>query len=393
MPTNPSFDQNGLSVLRTAQIRENLVEAIRSSPAFGPGAQTGSDHLLGQLLDLYADRLNSIYELLQSLWDGFDPDSAVGVALDHLCALVGVKRQNATFSKVTLTLSGTPSTVIEAGKRARVPGGPIFALDANATIIEVGTVDATATCTIAGPYEAPAGTINEIVDSVVGWESVQNASDANIGSTIEVDSLLRTRREQSLSAGGTSTDPALKHALENLDDITAAVVISNRTDETDSNGILPHSYRAVVWPSTGINTARLAETIWDHQPMGITSTGNESATLTYGSENLQTTIRWAYASQVAIYWDVGVTKTSSYPSNGDDLVRAAVLAYGNALSVGGDVLPIGAIDSIYDSVPGISHLVVTLKAGSAPGSGDTAPITIALTEISDHDSTRITVAS
>jgi len=395
MASNPTFDSTGLDILRTADVRQNMRDGIQGSSEFGPQAEIESDKLLGQLIDVPAERIGVLYELLQSLYDSWDLDNAEGIHLENLCKLVGVYRQDATYSTVTLTLGGTAGTTIDAGKRAKVPDSTVFALDDDATIGVGGTVDATATATEAGPQEASAGSVTEIVDAVSGWSSVTNAADATVGEAEETDAALRRRRQESLSAGGTGTDVALQAALERLDDITAAVVISNRSLATSTEDELGAEipgkrYMAVIWPSTGIDTDRVVETIWSHESTGSASYGSESATITDG-QGFERYIYYEYASSVDIYWDITVTTNSEYPTNGDDLVESATLTYGSSLSVGDDVLPLGAMDSIYDSVPGITHLVV--EVGTSPAPSGTVPVTISPVEISDHDSARVTVTS
>jgi len=385
----PVLDGTGLQVLRTEDVRDNLVEAILGSTEFGADAQTGADKALGQIIDAPAPGVGDVYELIQACYDAWNVDNAEGVHLDNLCRLTGITRMPATYSTATLTLTGTPATTVPAGSRARVLGGAIFALDADATIGGGGTVDAAATATETGPLEASAGSITTIVDAVAGWTGVTNAADAEIGTDIETDTALRRRRRATLARGGSCTDQAARGALEALEDVTAAVVISNRSHSVDSYGYPPHSRTCVVHPSTAA-PAGIARAIWDHLSGGLYSNGDQDAVIEMVNADPMT-VRWYWAAPVEIWWEVDITKGTAYPTNGDDLVEAAVLSYGNNLSVGDNVLPIGAIDSIFDNVPGISHIVV--RVGRTVSPVGTVPVTVAINEVSEHDSTRITVAS
>jgi len=399
MATNtPVIDATGCTSLRTAEWRENMVDDIEASSEFGSDAQTGSDKLLGQLLDIHAARLGELSEYGQAIYDAGDPDSAEGVLLDNRGATVGVAREPATYSSVTVTLGGTAATVIDTTKRMRVPGSAYYwTLTADATIGYGGTVDATAKCTTTGPVEAAAGALTEIVDSVTGWDTVTNAADATVGEDVETDAAYRLRIEESLSAGGTSTDHALRVALEALADVTDASVISNRTMATDGDGIPAKSFLAVLWPATGLDEEAVAEVIWDHCPTGIYSHGVDKEASVVDSQGYTQMVRWSYATAVEIYWEITVTKNADYPADGDTLVSDAVVAYGATLSVGDDVLPMGAVTMILDStqndyyVPGIDHLVVEVGLTASPTG--TVPVAIAATEISAHDAARITVTS
>ena len=395
--TTPNLGPDGLTVDRTAEVREKIVAALEASSQFGPKTQTGADKKLGQLIDPFADQVGLVYELLQAVYDSWDPDAAEGVQLDNLCRLVGVTRQPATASVVTLTLGGSPFTPVPGGSEARVPGGVTFALDTGVLIGAGGSVDAAATATETGALEAAADSVTEVVSVVSGWDTVTNAADATIGDEVETDSALRARREQSLSAAGTATDQAIRAALEDLADVTAARVISNRTLVTDSNGTPGKAFLTVLWPASGLDIEAIAIVLWENLPSGIYSHGVDVIANVTDSQGQTQTVRASYATPRDVYWEVDVTAGAGYPEDGDDLVADAVLAYGQTLSVGDDVLPKGATLAVCDTtqnptyVPGVDHLVV--KVGFATSPTGTVPLDVADTEISQHALGRIVVNS
>jgi hypothetical protein len=374
-----------------------MVEDILASSEFGADAQTGADKVLGQIIDPAADRIGEVYELNQAQYDAWDPDAAEGVQLDNLGALRGVEREPATKSTATVTCGGTPSTVIPNGSRVQVPGGAVFSIAGPITIGGGGTVDGTATAINTGPQEAAAGSITEIVDTVTGWDTVTNAADAAIGRDIESDLAYRLRQAESQSAPGTSTDSALQAALVALDDITAANVISNRELDTDANGTPGKAFLSVIWPDSGVDLARVAETIWTNLPTGIKSWGTDHVFNVTDSQGKTQVIRFDDATQVNIWWEVDVTTEAGYPSNGDQLVEDAILEYGQDLLVGADVDPIKGARFIVDPtlndffVPGVKHLVI--RVGKVVSPTGTIPVSIAGTEISAHASARVTVNS
>lgn len=385
----------GLTVKTTDEVRDDLRDAIHGSSEFGEDTSVGSSSVLGQILDVHAASISDLDDLAQAVYDAFNLDNAEGVSLDNLAALVGLTRKAATYSTATLTLGGTPTTVIAAGKRARVPDGTIVALDAEATIGGGGTVDAAATATETGPLEAAAGSITEIVDAVSGWDTVTNAEDATEGTNVETDEELLARRERSLAVGGNCTDQAIRANLEALPDVTSASVISNRTLITDAYGIPGKAFLAVLWP-TGLDEDRIAETIWLSMPAGIRPHGDEELTIT-DDQGYEQTVRFSYATEQEIYLVANVTTETGYPVGGDDLVKAALLNFGNTHRPGQDVQPdyfegYCLFDSD-DRVTGIAAITVLAKIGGAPGAGDTDPIPIDLTDIADFDSSRITVNS
>jgi hypothetical protein len=398
MSVTPVLDATGLTVLRTEDVRTNLAEAVQSSSQFGPDTPVGPDSLVGQIIDATSQQIGLTYELMQAVYDAGDPSAAAGVVLDAIADARGLTREPSTASTVTLTLGGVAATVIAAGSRVRVDGGPIFALDAAATIGGGGTVSAEATCSETGSSEAVAGTVTTIVDAVAGWTSATNPADAAIGSAEETDAALWLRIRDSRSILGNGTVPAIRSRVAALATVDYAVVLTNRTLVTDANGLPGKSYRVLVWPDdlTSAEEDELAEAIWNAgEPAGIYCDGTETRTVTDEQGNSET-IRWSYATDVRTYWDLTLEidtdpGVDAYPVDGDDLVAAAIVAYGATLGVGRDVLPVRAAGyvvngytddsgTVIPGVPGIRTVTLLVDRTSSPATG--TPVVIAATEIS-----------
>ncbi len=395
MPTEPTFDANGMRRLTLPEIRQNMVDAIHAAGELGPQVSTGSHTLTGMILDVVAAGLDDLYALAEDIYSAWDIDAAEGVQLDNLEGLRRIDRDEARYSTVTLTISGTASTNIPAGTKYAVPnGGPQFATDVDATIGGGGTVDVAATCTEAGPHEAAAGSITEIIDAISGVTGVTNAADATPGENVESDTDFRERGED--ASTGSTTEDAVYTRLLDLDFVDAAVVISNRSDETDANGIPPHSFWIVLWPSTADSAQKktIAETIHGvaGTSAGIGFKGAQTATVIDANGHVHT-IAWDWATEVEVHCRVDVTTDDDYPTGGDDLIEDAVVEYGDTLRVSQDVYNALVAANVLTDVPGIKTIQVYLKIGATPGTGDDDPIDIAINELGDIDSTDVTVNS
>lgn len=385
----PTFDSNGLVTDSDLELREDAESKVYNSSAWGPTTNLGADKALGQIIDVPISQNAELQEVVQALYDAIDPASAEGVFLESICSITGITRSEATSSIVYLTVSGTSGTEVAAGKRARVPSGTIFATASGVTLPNgVPYAGLKATATTAGANEAGAEEITEIVDAVSGWNYVTNPSKATIGAEVETDSALRIRRKQNVYGIGSCNDIALKRALEELSSVTYAAVKSNRTLVTDADSIPAKSFLVVIHPFSEAD--EIAETIFNQSPAGILSYGDYYGSVTDEGGFTQT-VRWSYATEIPIYWTVTVTKNANYPIDGDALVQAAVLAYGTGLNPSNDVLPIGAIDNIYDNVAGINHIVIAVGTSASPTS--TTPVSILYNEISTHTAANIAVSS
>lgn len=388
-----SFDSAGLVVDRLADIRQNARDYIDGSSEFGSGTPTGPETPIGQTIDVTAVPLDKDNELLQEVYDSFNPDNAEGVQLENLSGLTGVVRQPATRSTVTLTLSGTPTTVVAAGKRSRIPNGTLWQLTEEVTIGGAPT-DGPAESVDTGPIEASPGSIDEIVDAVAGWTGVTNAAVADEGTNVETDTALRARRERSLSVGGSSRDAAIRARLEQLDFVTAAAAISNRTLTADSKGIPGKACRSVILPS-GLSDAQKAlvgEALWEIWPSGIYSDGADVVVTITDDRGYPQVMRASYGTQLEVYADFKYTPGASFPATGEADIKQACEDFDDDLSLGDDVKPLDLEAFIRSQVPGIDHLETLIKFGAPPGGGDSVPLSVDSDEFANFDVANITVA-
>jgi uncharacterized phage protein gp47/JayE len=380
---------SGLEIKRLADIKEDLSAACVAQ--FGPSTRTGPDSVLGQLIGVFAMELAPVWELAQQLYDSFDPDQAEGTQLDNLSALIGVTRLPATFSTGTVTLTGTAATIVPSGSVVEVDAtGDRFVTVASATIGLGGTVDVAIQGQSTGPVEALATTIDTIVTPVAGWSSVTNAADISPGTNTETDGALRIRREESLQITGASVDLAIRSALRQIAGVEQALVVSNRSAlEPDANGLPAHSFESVVWPNTGLPSfgQTIAETIFRLQPAGIEAFGSTEYTVT-DSEGYAQIVAFSFATEIQMYVVATISTNSNFPADGNDQVAAALLAEGNVLSVGDDVVVWRFIAAL-DSIPGITDVSVAID--STVGPTNTLNIPVDFRSVATFDSTRITV--
>lgn len=396
--TETGFNRKRLEDIR-AEIRADL-ESV-----FGAGLNDSSDSAIAQIIDTFAGQLSVTWEGLEGVYQAFDPDSAEGVALENLLALLRLERQDPQPSTGTITISGTPGTVVPEGFQARASGTDVNVETTDSATVEPGgSVTVAARTVLTGPILVEAGDVDTAVDFVDGVDSVTNASDFNLGSAEETDQEARVRREQSLQGSGSAVDRAVRARLLELDFIDQALVISNRSAAVDANGFPPHSMNPVLWPATADADERQAivDVLVRHAPGGIQVNGAIEYEVT---DDLGYTdpdpYGFSFATQQDVFLDAVITTDPDrYPADGDDQVKSALATAGNALSVGDDVVLIDLICAVIrgddvleiDRVPGILTFELRALVGSAPGPGDTSNITIDVDEIARFTTGNITVS-
>jgi hypothetical protein len=285
-----------------------------------------------------------------------------------------------------VTCGGTPTTVITAGSRVKLPtiDDTDAELLADATIGGGGTVDATFRAVETGPINYPDATVLTIVTPIAGWTSATVNGDFSRGRDIELDQELRIRRGNSLALGGNATPDAIGAAVQQLADVDFAVAIENDTLITDAKGIPGKAMRVVVWP-TGVNQQRIIDTMYAVWPGGIFSDGSNRFTV-LTSKGQEKEFGFDFATEVPIHVRVELNSLVGY--GGDDAVKQTVVDFGaDSLNVGTDVEPADIICRIKDDVAGVGNPEVFIAKTPPPVLTETIPIdsdeiaTIALVDV------------
>lgn len=81
----------------------------------GEVVDTSTSSTLGRLIALVSPSDADLWEAAQEVYAAFDPNSAVGIALDNLVAYAGITRIEETFTVSPLLLAGDNGTFITAG--------------------------------------------------------------------------------------------------------------------------------------------------------------------------------------------------------------------------------------------------------------------------------------
>lgn len=260
-----------------------------------------------------------------------------------------------------------------------------LAVTATLTIVELG-VPATVRAIDFGRTLALSPSLNQIETPVAGWDAVINYVDGTAGREIESDSELRIRRAQSLNVSGTATVDAIRaRLLAQVVDVTAVTIIENRLSTVDDEGRPPHSFEAVV---SGGTDEDVANKIWEVKPAGIQTTGDIGEIIT-DSTGREHEMRFSRPIDVYVWIKVtlAISGQNTFPDNGEVTIASGIVAQGDLLGVGDDILHQSLFGPIY-AVPGVVTATVEIAVTASP---ETVPaeyeyveenVTIASIEIS-----------
>lgn len=437
--------EDGFTVETFEDIRTGMNEQMQS--AFGPSIDVSDGAIEGVTIGIVAERLAELWELAEAVVNAGDPDTATGAQQDALCALTGTQRAAAEPSSALLTLTGDDATPVPAGSTASVTGTEAeFSTDEDATLalatawvaatlyptvgifrsnadrvyyltaagtsagsggpdttdeeITDGTcewryvgeglayaTDVPATCTEDGPTVATSGSIVNIETPIGGWNGVMNLTDATLGSDIETSEDLRIRREIELATPGSSPPDAIRAELLDVDGVTAVTVFYNPTDTTDGDGVPPHSVEALV---QGGDPQDIGEKLFAAVAAGIGTYGDQTPVTVEDSAGNEWEILYSRPDELLIWVRVDVTKDpDTFPEDGEDQIKAAIVAYGDAQKAGKNAVA-GALAAQVYGITGVLEVTVCYIGLADPPIASTT-IPASTRQLAVYDTSRIAV--
>jgi len=273
-------------------------------------------------------------ETLQQAYNSKDPNKAVGLDLDVICALTGTSRSEGTPSNVAVTLTGTTGTIIAAGKRIEsVTTGSRWTIDQTVTLV-AGTASTTATCTINGPTQADIATLTNIVDIVGGWTGVSNPSVATPGTDEQLDASLRIERATSVGRPGNNQIDSMLGELFVVSGVRRVKIYENDTNSAAVDPVnnpwgLPAHSISVIVDGGAITDVGMAIYIKKNPGVLLNQSGTPVSTTVISPKYPTNSklIRWATPLYLDMVIAVTVKNDGTLPTNIADLIDEAFLEF------------------------------------------------------------------
>jgi uncharacterized phage protein gp47/JayE len=313
--------------------------------------------------------------------------AAVQVALRLLSGLASLTVSGDYTAGFTITFTGTVGDQTALQVTPHTLTYASGAVTPTVTTLMPGVppqVAANFTAESAGAVVALAASLTVIETPVSGWASATNPTDAAVGNEIESDPNYKVRRSTSVQKSANSTVPAIRAKILEIADVDDCFVFENYTSGTVS-GRPPKSVEAIVLGGTDLE---IGNAIWASKAGGIEPYGTSSVVIT-DSQGQPHTIGFSRPTVINIYLELDITVDGTFPLTGDDLVKAAILAYGDGLSMGDDVIVFPKLIAALSSITGIND--VAIRIGTAPSPTLDNNIAIATTERAAFDTSRILV--
>lgn len=337
-----------------------------------------------QFIDALALRFSVLWDKAEDLYNSMSINNASDITLDYACKYQGIQRRSAQKSIVTITFSGDDGTIIPTDFIIETENSIQFKTTESGELSS-GSVDLSCEALIAGVEgNVAAGTITNIVNPIVGLDSITNSSDATGGLEKEPDDSLRNRYFESLASGGGSTADAIRAVVLNLDNVRDVIVKDNETEST-VDGIPPHAFETYVLGGADLD---IHDAIYQNKPLGIKAHGDISKQYIDDSGN-DITIEFSRPTTIDIYINLVMSTNEYYPDNGDQLVLDITENHINNLDISQNVVLFELSTQIGSQVPGITNL--TIETSTDGTNYSSADVTINELEIAETDSGKLAI--
>lgn len=244
--------------------------------------------------------------------------------------------------------------------------------------------------------EVTGGTANAVLGFSTTLIAGMNPLDTVAGEDLETDAEFRASREEDLAAQGEATIEAILADMLAVTGVVDARVFENTTDFVDADGRPAHSIEVVILgtdPDTALDD-RVGAAIFATKAGGIEThrvAGAPGRTVTVtDSQGVTHDMDFNRADEIDIWVDIDINIIAADYA-GDAAVKTALVAQGATLTINDDVVAQANKASAF-GVAGV-HDITDYDIGIAPAPVGDANIVIGIREISDFDTSRITVTS
>jgi len=347
-----TYDETGIVMDPYADVKSGMDDAAKD--VWGESINLAPDSYLGHDIELNAQLHGSANQIVQDVYDSFRVTGASGTPLDSLVALVGLERQAAAYSTVTLSLTASVPTTVAAGSIYATLSGVRFATDSDLVFAAAGTDTVAATCTEVGENNAAAGEIDQQITTTYGITAVTNAAAAVPGRIRETDPELRARHSTAVSTSGDNDSASIYEAVSAVTGVSS-VYIDNDT----------HNGRVGV-SVIGGSDDDVATAIYNNLTVGVATYGTSSVDVYDETTRQITTIYFTRASNVDTYITMTITTVSGlFPDDGQTQIKTAISTFYDGLEINDDVVHNSLFAPIY-SIDGVTVNSLFIDVTASP---------------------------
>ena len=192
----------GLTVKTRAELVAEFTAAYQA--IYGTDINLNSNTPDGQMMNIFVQAVLDTQDLLVQIYNGFDPDNAVGNVLDQRVAINGIQRQAGTYTVTNITITTSQALNLYGKDQSAQPvytvadnAGNKWELQTSQTISGAGTYVFSFQSATPGANLTIPNTITVPVTVVLGVTSINNPTTyTTLGLNEETDAELKIRRQK-----------------------------------------------------------------------------------------------------------------------------------------------------------------------------------------------------
>ena len=322
------LDNNGLQVDSYTTLLNNIQSDMNSIYATdGDLINFDSSTPDGQFTNILAQIGSDMRELIQEVYNSFDPEKCTGVVQDSRYALNYITRKGGSFTvqniaitvNKTVTLQGLDSNYNDpnaASYTVSDDAGNLWYL-IDTTTLTAGTTSLPFRAQNLGLIQPTIGTITNQVTKVIGVTSVINTvAPTTLGEDQESDAEFRIRRDRSTATLGQNNYDSMTGQLLELDGVTDVQVHVNNTSSTDSTGTAAYTVWVIV---EGGANSDIANVIYQNST-GLPTRGSVSVDVPSVSGQVFST-SFDRVNPVALYIQFDLKNTNPNVNVSEDTIK------------------------------------------------------------------------
>nr|DAT28360.1 MAG TPA: Baseplate J like protein [Caudoviricetes sp.]DAY39220.1 MAG TPA: Baseplate J like protein [Caudoviricetes sp.] len=237
--------ENRIIIDELETIKERLENGFKA--IYGENLELSSSTPDGQMIGLFGEALSEVNQVLTFITQMLDPYLATGEWLDQRVAYAGLLRKTADYSRAnSVTIHGASGTIIKKGTILKDKNSNLWVTDYEVTLGAEGSKAVSITSQETGAFILNEQDELEMQEIILGVDRIVAAQNSILGADEESDGDLLLRFMQSHSINNNDERQGLESYLLNLKGVKQCKVLENYTNQTDANGVEPHSLNAIV---------------------------------------------------------------------------------------------------------------------------------------------------
>lgn len=237
--------ENRIIIDELEAIKQRLENGFKA--IYGEDLELGSSTPDGQMIGLFSEALSEVNQVLNFIVQMLDPYLATGEWLDQRVAYAGLLRKSAQFSTANgVTFHGASGTIIKKGAVLKDKSGNLWATDYDITLGIDGSRAVSITSLETGAFALNDQDELEMQEIILGVDRVVATQKSVLGADEESDGDLLLRFMQSHSINNNDERQGLEAHLLTLKGVKQCKVLENYTNQTDANGVEPHSLNVII---------------------------------------------------------------------------------------------------------------------------------------------------